>query len=333
MARHFRTGGLAAWSIRRPIAVTMLALTVVAPGLLSLEQLGIELLPHLIYPNVRVRVLDGGVPAIIMEDQVTRQLEEQLAITEGAIAVESHTRAGRSAVNLAFAYGTDIDGALRDASSRLDRAKRFLPNTIDPPVIFKSDPSNAPVMEFVISSDRRDPVGLYNWVDYSFSKSLINVPGVASVEVGGGLVREIAVEVDQERLAATGLTVTDIANLLAAENQDATGGRLMMSNRELSTRVAGRFRDTADLTRLNLSANQDDSSESDGTLRLGDIAEIHNTHGTEQLRIRLDGIPGVKLSIQKQPQTNTVAVVDGVLQRIEWMRISTSFPPTSRSIK
>ena len=81
MKQRFRTGGLAAWSIHHPVGVTMLTLTVVIFGLFSFKQLGINLLPHIIAPEVLVRIIDQGVPASIMEDRVTRQLEEQLAIT------------------------------------------------------------------------------------------------------------------------------------------------------------------------------------------------------------------------------------------------------------
>lgn len=315
-AKRFRTGGLAAWSIRRPIAITMLALAIVVPGLVSLQQLNVDLLPDITYPNVRVRVLDSGVPGRIMEDQVTRYLEEQLAITEGAVDVQSQTREGRTAVDLTFPYGTDIDAALRDASTRLDRAQRALPDTIEPPIIYKTDPSQAPVVELVVSSARRDPGELYDWVDYVFSKSFINLPGVAAAEVGGGLRREIAIQVDQERLAAAGHTFESVADRVAAENRDATGGNLELSSRELSARVIARTNKAADLALLPLRPS--DGNES--ATRLGAVARIDDTYGSEELRIRLDGTPGVKLSIQKQPQANTVAVVDSVLHHIDWMR-------------
>jgi len=144
-----RGGGLATWSIRHPIGITMIALAVVVLGIFSLGRLAVDLLPHLIYPEIRIRIIDPGVPAKVMEDRVTRQLEEQLAITEDAISVQSTTNLGMSSVDLSFAYGKDIDIALRDASTRLDRAKRFLPDSIDPPVIYKRDPSQIPVTEYV----------------------------------------------------------------------------------------------------------------------------------------------------------------------------------------
>jgi len=175
-------GGLAAWSLHHPIGVVMITLAVMVLGLFALQRLNIDLLPHIIYPDIRVRILDPGVPATIMEDEVTRQLEEQLAITEDAVHVESQTSEGRSAVSLSFEYGKDIDIALRDASTRLDRAKRFLPDSVDAPVIYKRDPSQIPVAEYIISSPLRDPVELRSWVDYSLGKWLLNIPGVASAE-------------------------------------------------------------------------------------------------------------------------------------------------------
>ncbi|HDK37438.1 MAG TPA: efflux RND transporter permease subunit, partial [Thiolapillus brandeum] len=95
-----RRGGLARWSIHHPVAVVMLTLAAVVLGLFSLDNLKISLLPHIIYPSIGVRINDPGVPAGIMEDQITRQLEEQLAITEDAIHIRSATREGRSAVDL-----------------------------------------------------------------------------------------------------------------------------------------------------------------------------------------------------------------------------------------
>ncbi|MCW8955592.1 MAG: efflux RND transporter permease subunit, partial [Gammaproteobacteria bacterium] len=177
MKRRFRSGGLAAWSIRRPVAVSMLALTVIVLGFFSFERLIIDLLPKLIYPEIRVRIVDSGVPARIMEDKITRQLEEQLAITEDAISVDSQTTEGRSSVDLSFPYGVDINNALRDASIRLDRAKRYLPENDNAPVIYKRDPSQIPIMEIVVSSPVRNSVELRSWADYSFSKWFLNLPG------------------------------------------------------------------------------------------------------------------------------------------------------------
>jgi multidrug efflux pump subunit AcrB len=312
-----RTGGVAAWSVRHPIGVTMLALAVVVLGLFAAARLGVDLLPHIIYPEVGVRVTDPGVPAVLMEYDVTRHLEEQLAATEDAIAVQSQTTEGRSAVDLAFPYGTDVDQALRDASSRLDRAKRLLPTTVEPASIFKRDPSQSPVVELVVASPLRDPVELRTWVDDVFARWFLNLPGVAAVEVGGGLVREVHVLPDQQRLAGLGLTVEDLARAVEAANRDTPGGRLRTRSGELSGRTTGRFTSVEELARLPLPP----AGEGATTLvRLGEVAEVLDTHEDERLRVRVDGLPGVKLSVQKQPQANTVATVDGVLAQLDWLQ-------------
>ncbi len=323
MKQRFRSGGLAAWSIRRPVSVVMLALSVVVLGVFSLGRLGIDLLPHIIYPEVRVRVADPGVPAKIMEDQITRQLEEQLAITEGAIAVQSRTQEGQASVDISFPYGTDIDLALRDASTRLDRAKRFLPTTIDPPIIFKRDPSQIPVLELAVSSDEMSPVQLREWVDYDLSRWFINLPGVAAAEVGGGNVREIQIIVDQERLANYGLAMPDLIEKIRKENIETPGGRILTESRELSTRALGRFKNVEAIRALPLNH---DNQPGTAILRLDDVARVLDLHEDERLRVRLNGNAAIKLSVQKQPQANTVAVVDVVQDRLDWLKSKTMLP-------
>ena len=307
--------GVAGWSIHHPVGVVMLTLAVVVLGMFSLSRLKIDLLPHIIYPDVVVRVVDAGVPAKIMEDEVTRQLEEQLSITEDAVHISSTTSEGRSQVNLSFAYGKDIDVALRDASTRLDRAKRFLPDSIDPPVIYKRDPSQLPAAEYAISSTLRSPVELRDWVDYTLGKWLINVPGVAAAEVGGGQQREIQIIVDQDKLAAQGLDILDVEKILQAENKDISAGRLQMQGSEISGRTSGRFNNIQELAQLPLQTGAGQNTRQ--TMHLGELAQVVDGQEEERIRIRLNQTPGIKLSIQKQPQANTVAVVDSVNARLD----------------
>ncbi|MGB5584626.1 MAG: efflux RND transporter permease subunit [Gammaproteobacteria bacterium] len=324
MKQRFRSGGLAAWSVNHPVGISMLALSVVVLGIFFLQRLSINLLPNIIYPEIRVVVLEPGVPAQIMEDQVTRQLEEQLAITEGATLVQSRSSEGRSNVNLSFPYGTDIDTALRDASNRLDRARRFLPDTVEQPIISKRDPSQRAVMQLIISSDERDAVELRSWADFIFSRWFLNLPGVASVEVGGGLEREIQIIADQEKLASIGLSLGDLAELIRRSNADAPGGRLLGSTQEISTRTRGRFDSLESIELLPLWSST--TNRVDRVLHLEDIAAVEDSHVDERIRIRLNTRPGVKVSVQKQPQANTVAVVDEVLNRLHVLKNQNVIP-------
>lgn len=315
-----RSGGLAAWSIRHPIGVSMIAMAVVVLGGFTLGRLAIDLHPHIIYPEVRVRILDPGVPATVMEDRVTRQLEEQLAITEDAISVQSSTTLGGTSVDLSFGYGKDIDIALRDASTRLDRARRFLPDSINPPIIYKRDPSQIPVLELVVSSSIRDAVELRTWVDDVLRKWFINLPGVAAGEVGGGVTREIHILPDQQRLAGVGLDMNSLIEAVKNGNREDPAGRLRMSGQEVSGKISGRFSSLEQLQSLPLSLPDG------GIIYLHEVADVIDASEEERIRVRANLVPGVKLSIQKQPTANTISVVDVVQQRLAWLQAQNLLP-------
>ena len=315
-----RSGGLAAWSIRHPIGVSMIAMAVIVLGGFALGRLAIDLHPHIIYPEIRVRILDPGVPATVMEDRVTRQLEEQLAITEDAISVQSDTTLGATSVDLSFGYGKDIDIALRDASTRLDRAKRFLPDSINPPVIWKRDPSQIPVLEFVVSSSIRDAVELRTWVDDVLRKWFINLPGVAAGEVGGGVLREIHILPDQRRLAGVGLDMNSLIDAVKNGNREDPAGRLRMSGQEVSGKISGRFSSLEQLRSLPLSLPDG------GIIYLHEVADVIDASEEERIRVRANLVPGVKLSIQKQPTANTISVVDAVQQRLARLQAQNLLP-------
>ncbi|HEX20226.1 MAG TPA: efflux RND transporter permease subunit [Acidiferrobacteraceae bacterium] len=313
-------GGLAGWSVRHPVSTLMLTLTVVVLGLFALGRLSVDLLPHIIYPQIGVRVLYTGVSATIMEDKITRQLEEQLAITEDVTVIESTTTEGRSSIELSFAEGKDLEVAYQDASARLDRAKRFLPKNIEPPIIFKRDPAQLPVMEFAISSTLRSTKDLRTWTDDIFSKRFLNLPGVASVEVGGGELREIHVLPDQRRLAGLGLSVNDLINAIKKGNEEEPGGKLRASGREYSSRTAGRLQNIGAIAALPLPL------PNGGSVQLSEVAEVLDTQEDEKLRVRFNGVPGVKITIQKQPTANTVKVAEQVRYRMAWMKANRLIP-------
>ena len=302
----------------------MLTLAGVVLGLFAFGRLSTDLLPNLIYPQIGVRVLDPGVSAAVVEGKITRQLEQQLAITEDVISVESTTSEGRSSVNLNFEYGKDIDAALHDASTRLDRAKRFLPTRIDPPIIFKFDPAQIPVMTYVVSSPLRDMVDLRSWTDNVFSKQFLGLPGVAAVDVGGGMVREIHVLPDQRRLAGLGLSVDDVIQAIRTGNDDSPAGRLLMGNLEYTGRTAGRLTSVAAIAGLPVRLANGES------LPLSEMAEVIDTHEDQRVHVRFNDVPGVKVSIQKQPTANTIKVADHVKARLAWLNVNGLIPEDLR---
>ncbi|UCC71550.1 MAG: efflux RND transporter permease subunit [Gemmatimonadota bacterium] len=321
MSEEKKYRGLPSLAIRRPIGTLAAASVVVVVGLFYVGQLPLDLLPQIIYPQIRAGVNYPGVAPEVMEEQVTKILETSLAVTENVIELESQTTEGRSGVNLHFSFGTDIDFALQDASKNMERARGRLPEDADPPTVFKFDPSQMPVFEVGFSSPTRDLVDLRNWVDLRLHPQLLTVEGVAAVDVSGGLVREIRVTLDQERLRSYGLTVSDILSRIRAENQDVAVGNVTSPSFEIVGKTAGKFRTVDDIRNVLLTVP--------GTperIPLSEIAQVTDTHQEQRLWARLDGVPAVKLSVRKQPDANTVLVAQGIGDRLAQLAGSRFIP-------
>lgn len=312
--------GLPSWAIRRPIGTMMLTSVILVLGVFSLRGLPLDLLPSIVYPTVRAGVNNPGVDPEVMEETIAKPLEAALAVTEGLTRITTEVQEGRVGVNLEFAYGTNIDFALQDAAKNLERVRSQLPEEADPPTINKFDPSQLPIYEVAFSSSERDLVSLREWVENRLRPQLLTIDGVASVDVSGGLVREIQVLLDQERLRAYGLTVVEVINALRAENQDVAAGRVSSSTREVVGVTAGKYRTVEEIrgTLLNLGGGN--------RIPLSEVADVQDTNREQRLWARLDGVPAVRMNVRKQPDANTVAVAEGVADRIASLEGSRFIP-------
>ncbi|MCH8498991.1 MAG: efflux RND transporter permease subunit [Marinobacter sp.] len=321
-------GGLAQLSraaIRRPVGTLAIVAVVVVIGLFGLQRLPVSLLPAIEYPQIRVTVNYPGVSPDVIENQVTRVLERSLAGTENVIALESRVRQSRTDVDLTFSFGTNLDLALQDAARNLEQARNRLPADIDPPRIRKFDSGQEPVWRGGFSSSMRSEVEVTDWVDNTLTPQLLNIPGVATVEAVGGLVREIEVLADQQRLVSLGLSLDEVVRTLAAENTDVSGGRLTSAGHDIQTTTKGLFTGVADIENvlLDLSVGYNSAPQQ---VRLGDVARVRDGGGEQRVFARLNGTPAAQVDIYKLPEANTVAVADAVKARLEHLR-STGFIP------
>ena len=328
MAKKSCTWGklsLGATAIRRHIGTLMLTLAVMVLGIFFLFRLQVDLLPSIAYPSIGLRANVPGISPEVAVEEVTKPLEEALSSAEGVVMVFSDTTEGRISISLFFQPGENIDRALNDAVAALNRARDQLPNIIEEPRLFKSDPSQLPVYQLALKSTSLQDVALRVFADEELSRELSVVPGVASVNVSGGVQEEVRINIDLKRLQALGVGLNDVLGALEEWNQDFASGRLRGGEREPLTRTAGRFRDAQEIRNLSLEASgseRQDSGLGRQRIYLRDVAEVID--GTEEQRVfvSLNGEPAVQVSIKKQPDANTIAVVDGVKKRLEFLRQS-----------
>ena len=306
--------GIWSWSIVRPIGTLMLTSTLLVLGLVYVGRLPVDLLPRIVYPQVRVSVGNAGVEPVVLEETIAKVLESSLATTQNLQLMTTEISEGRVSMTLDFRYGTNVDFALQDAAKNVERVRARLPEEADPPVINKSDPSQMQIYQVAFSSDTRDLVALRQWIDQRLRPQLLAVDGVAAVELSGGLVREIQVEVDPERVRNFGLTVSGILASLRNDNQNIAGGRVSGPELELVSRTSGKFESIEDVRNVLLTGTA-------GTrVPLRDVATVRDTSQEQRFWARLNGAPSVRIGIQKQPEANTVEVVDGVQRALERLR-------------
>jgi CzcA family heavy metal efflux pump len=321
MAEQDKNRGLASLSIHRPVGTVALATVVVVLGVFYLDRLSLDLLPQIVYPQVRANVNYSGVAPEVLEEQVTKVLETSLATTENMVRLESETSEGRAGVDLHFRYGTDINFALQDASKNLDRARARLPRDADPATLFKFDPSQSPIYEVAFSSPTRSLVDIRNWMDLRLRPQLLTVEGVGSIDVSGGLVREVRVTLDQERLRSYGLAVANVLTSLRDENQDVAAGNLTSPGFEIIGKTTGKFRTVEDIRAVLLPV------AGGRRIPLSEVATVSDTSREQRVFARLDGVPAVRISVRKQPDANTVTVAGGLGERLEQLA-STGFIPS-----
>jgi CzcA family heavy metal efflux pump len=313
--------GIASWSISRPIGTLMITSTLLVLGIVYVGRLPVDLLPRIVYPQVRVNVSNQGVEPSILEETVAKPLEAALATTEGLTRLATDISQGNVSVTLDFDYGTNVDFAMQDAAKNVERVRRQLPEEATPPTVSKSDPSQQQIYQVAFSSPTRNQTALRQWVDQRLRPQLLSVNGVAAIEIFGGLVREIQVELDPERLRGLGLSVSQVINALRNENQDVAAGRISAPDHELVGSTVGKFRNLEDIRGVLLTA------PSGARVPLRDIASVRDTSQEQRSWARLNGVPAVRIGIQKQPEANTVEVVREVEKKLALLTESGYVPP------
>ncbi|TRU23214.1 MAG: AcrB/AcrD/AcrF family protein [Microcystis aeruginosa Ma_MB_S_20031200_S102] len=309
---------LSGLSIRRHIGVLMLTIAVIIIGLFFLNRLQVDLLPSITYPRISLRMNVPGVSPEVILEEVTKPLEEGMSATEGVVQVYSETREGRMRVDLFFQPGGDLNVALNEATESFNRVRQNLPDIIEEPRLNKFEPSRLPVYEFALVSDTLPLKDLRLFADEELGRELGFVEGVAVVDVIGGVREEIQVNIDLQRLQSLGVGLNQVLDTLKRRNQEISGGRLEGETGEPLTRAVGKFKNVADIQDLALT----DSNNPEEKIYLRDVARVID--GTEEQRIfvTLNGKNAVRVSIQKQPNANTIAVVEGVKKRIAELKKS-----------
>jgi len=303
---------LAEICIRRPVFASMLMLAMVVVGAAAYAKLGVDRFPSVDMPTVRISTRLPGASPMEVETEVAQVIEEAVNTVQGIRELRSVSGPGNSFVIATFNLDRDIDEAAQDVRERVASAARLLPREADPPVITKFDNDQTPVMTLAVAGDRslRE---LTEIADKLVKPQLERSPGVGEIELVGGLERAISIWVDADRLAAYGIAITDVRDALARQNSNIPGGNLTSARVEQPVRTLGRVRHPQDFDDLVV------ATVNGSPIRIRDIGAAED--GTKEQRSisRLNGVPTVTLEVRRQSGENTVAVIEGVKERLRAM--------------
>ena len=306
------------FSIKRPVTVLMAVMICLLLGAISFVEIPVDLMPEIDSPTLSITTDYEGVAPEEVETLISRPMEQIVSSAPGVERVSSTSSEGRSSVRVEFAYGTDIEVAADEVRSRLDRGRRALPDDIDPPTIFKFDVTQFPIMFVTLASADMDAKQLRSFVEKAILYRLERVKGVGQVRVGGGLRREIHVDLNLEKLRALNLSVAQVVDTIRRENMNRPVGPVREGRFDVLLRTSGEFNSVEQILNVSL------TSREGVPVYVRDIAAVEDSHEDIRHYVGVNGKPALRLILFKQSGSNTVKISDAVWTEVD--RIHKDYP-------
>ncbi len=305
-------------SARHRSVIVVLILALALLGFFALGRLPVDLPPSPGAQRLNIRISAPGLSAPAIEEKLTRQFESALAGIPGVTAVDSVTTAGDANVDLHFNSHRDIEAVRREAMSRLEGVRPYLPASLETPSIMLTAASSTSV-EFTLTSGTLDSLALRDWVEAEFAERLRELAGVATVDIQGGTVREILVMPDQRRLAGYGLSFEDLLQAIR-RNPEAEPRFHPSPVKSRSRREPVQTGDLAAVAAVPVPLPDGES------IHLSEVARLALTHPPPAALPEVDGQTGVKVTVRKQAQAVLSEVVERVRSHVDWMRANRLIP-------
>ncbi|KYP80994.1 efflux RND transporter permease subunit [Ferroacidibacillus organovorans] len=326
-------------AVRRPITILMLILGLVLMGVISYGLLPVRELPNVNYPYLQVTVNDPGADPQDVRTSVTDPLENALTAVNGVTSMTSVSMQGVSDITLQFAAGININTANNDVAQALHAVARKLPATASLPSITATDPASAPIMSLSLSG-KLNQTQFYTLAEKSIVPAIESVPGVGAVNLQGGLIPQINVQVHESALLAYGVTLPQIRQALATQNTSAPAGAMNNGSQTYTVGTQTPFTTVSSLANVVIrsapklakagAASAGTSSTlaaplSQRLLTLGQLATLSQGYATPLSINRLNGKTAVGITVTAQSGANSLSVESGVLSAVN--KLKKALPP------
>ena len=291
--------------VTKPLFTLSIFVIVAILGLFSYSRLPLDLLPDISIPTLTVITPYPGAGPADIETTVSKVIEDAVATVPNIDKITSDSIENLSTVTISFKWGSDLDSASADVRDKMDLARSKLPRDVQPSTIFKFDLSQIPVLVMGISAEE-SYTSLYEIADKKISPALKKIQGVGTVNILGGLKRQINVEVDRARLEAYKLSMPQVNAALAGANLSIPAGNIKTEQIQYGIRLPNEFTKVSQIEKIVA------GSYNGRDIYLSDIAAVSDSFAEPESSTEVNGRPGIMLQIQKQSGANTVQVVEAV---------------------
>ena len=308
-------------SIRRPVMTTMLTATIIALGIFGYRLLPVSALPKVDFPTIQITATLPGASPDTMAASVAGPIERQLSTVAGISSMSSRSQQGSTSITIQFDLDRNIDAAALDVQTALTIAQRRLPiEMTTPPSFRKVNPSDFPILFIALSSSTLPLSTVHEYGDIYIGQALSQIAGVAQVSIFGGQKFAVRVQADPEAAAARGLSMEDVRNAVARANSTTPLGTLNGPSQNVTLQASGQL-DKAELYREVVVAWRNGAP-----VKLDEVAKIYDSVENDKTATWYQSKRSIGLAIQKQPDANTVAVVDAVRARLP--ALQAQLPPS-----
>ncbi|ULQ59068.1 efflux RND transporter permease subunit [Brucepastera parasyntrophica] len=316
--------GISKTAVNKPTTVLIIFIILTALGIYATFDLPLDLLPDIELPYVAVVTTYPGAGPEEVEKRLSRPIESALSSVSGIEYLGSSSSNSSSVVYIQLTYGTNLDESMNEIREKLDYIKSSLPDEASTPMIYKMNPDVIPIMAYVVSGNRSQEE-LRDYAEDVLPK-IEQLDGVASAYVTGGRERAIRVEIPRDRLQAYDLTITQVAQMIGAQNIQIAGGTITENDLNYTISTVGEYKTLDDIRNTVISYKVAGSTEiammggpmpSMVTVRLRDIADVFDGFKDPESVFYFNGEPCVQISVQKKSGYNSVQTARSVQERME----------------
>jgi HAE1 family hydrophobic/amphiphilic exporter-1 len=296
--------------VKRPVTTIMFVAFFTVLGIVSWFNIPTELMPKIDFPMVTVKVVYPGATPVEVETQIVKKIEDVVAEISDIDKIESYSYESFTFILVSFNLGANVNIKSMEVKDKVEAIINDLPKNSERPIIEKFDPFVAPVVEFVLSSDKHSPVQIHEYADKILKNRFSTIKGVAEVEIYGGRKRQINVKLDPMLMKRWYLSIEDVIGSIGTKNLNIPGGPIERTDDSLNVRFIGEFADVASIGTMPL------VSRDGHKITLNDIGSIEDSFKKVTSIARFNSREVVGLSIKKASDANAVDVAQLLLKKM-----------------